>query len=107
YQDRRTVFPLIAAVENTVKGVSTERGSTRMVVAGDSLCLDNELIDTPPANHYFAALAANWLLERPQLMLDGLVPQPVKSYRLVMTPRQLQAVQWLLLAGLPGVVLLL
>jgi len=107
YQDRQGVFPLIAAVEDNIQGVSTERGSTRMVVVGDSLCLDNELIDTPPANHYFAALAANWLLERPQVLLDGLVPQPLRSYRLVMTDQQLQTVQWLLLGGLPGTVLLL
>ena len=107
YQDRQGVFPLIAAVEDNIRGVSTERGSTRMVVVGDSLCLDNELIDTPPANHYFAALTANWLLERPQVLLDGLVPQPLKSYRLVMTNQQLQTVQWLLLGGLPGAVLLL
>jgi hypothetical protein len=107
YQDRRGVFPLIAAVEDNIKGVSTERGSTRMVVVGDSLCLDNELIERPPANHYFAALAVNWLLERPQVLLDGLVPQPTRTFRLVMTNQQLQTVQWLLLAGLPGAVLLL
>ena len=107
YQDRQMVFPLIVAVEDNIQGVSTDRGSTRMVVVGDSLFLDNELIDTPPANHYFAALAANWLLERPQVLLDGLVPQPLKTYRLVLTNQQLQTVQWLLLGGLPGAVLLL
>jgi hypothetical protein len=108
YQDRQASFPLIVAVEDNIQGVSTDRGSTRMAVVGDSLCMDNELIDTPPAaNHYFAALAANWLLERPQVLLQGLVPQPLKTYRLVMTNQQLQTVQWLLLGGLPGAVLLL
>ena len=107
YQDRQGVFSLIVSVEDNIQGVSTERGSTRIVVVGDSLFLDNQLIDTPPANHYFAALTANWLLERPRILLEGLVPQPLKSYRLVMTKQQLQAVQWLLLGGLPAAVLLL
>jgi len=108
YQDQQGVFPLIAAVEQgAVKGVSAERGSTRIIVVGDSLCLDNELIDSLPANHYFAALAVNWLLDRPQVLLEGLVPQPVKDYRLIMTQQQLQTTQWILLAGLPGAVLLL
>jgi hypothetical protein len=107
YQDRQGDFPLAVAVEQgSVRGVSAERGSTRMIVVGDSLCLDNELIDTPPANHYFAALAVNWLLDRPQVLLDGLVPQPVKNYRLIMTRQQLQTAQAVLLAGLPGAVLL-
>lgn len=107
YQDQQGVFPLIAAVEQgIVKGVSAERGSTRIIVVGDSLCLDNELIDTPPANHYFAALAVNWLLDRPQVLLEGIVPQPIKNYRLIMTRQQLQTAQVVLLAGLPGAVLL-
>jgi len=108
FQDKQGVFPLIAAVEQgSIKGVSPERGSTRIIVVGDSLCLDNELINSPPANHYFAALAVNWLLDRPRVLLEGLVPQPVKEYRLIMTQQQLQTTQWLLLAGLPGGVLLL
>lgn len=108
YLDKQGVFPLMVAVEQgIVRGVSAERGSTRMVVVGDSLFLDNELIARPPANHYFAALAVNWLLDRPQILLEGLVPQPVKKYRLVMTEQQLRTAQWILLGGLPGGVLLL
>ena len=107
YRDRQGVFPLMVAVEQgNVKGVSAERGLTRIVVVGDSLFLDNELIDTPPANHYFAALAVNWLLDRPQIALEGLVALPVSNYRLIMTEQQLQTTQWLLLAGLPGTALL-
>ena len=77
----------------------------RMVVVGDSLCMDNELIDTA-GNHYFAALAANWLLDRPQILFEGLLPAPLKEYKLVMTKRQVKTVQWILLAALPGCILL-
>ena len=107
YSDRRGVFPLIATAEQgRVKGITTERGSMRLLVVGDSLALDNELIDSAPGNHYFAALAVDWLLDRPQILLEGLLPRPLKEFRLVMTRQQTRQVQWLFLAGLPGVVLL-
>lgn len=99
-------FALIVAVEQGgVKDVSSERGAMRMVVVGDSLCMDNQLIDTF-GNHYFATLAANWLLDRPQVLFEGLVPVPLKEYRLVMTKRQVSTVRWLLLAAMPGGILL-
>lgn len=108
YSDHTGIFPLIAAAEQgNVKGITTERGAMRMIVVGDSLCFDNELIDSVPANHYFAALAVDWLLDRPQVLLQGLLPSPLKEYRLVMSRSQRQTVQGILLAGLPGVVLLL
>ena len=101
-------FPLMVAVEQGgIKDVTTDRGTTRLVVVGDSLCLDNEIIDTVPANQYFAAQAVNWLLDRPQFLLSGLGPRPLKEYKLIMTESQQQTVQLLLLAGLPGAVLLL
>ena len=110
YQDplreRRGAIPVIAAVEKgSVQGISTDRGATRIVVAGDSLFLSNGLIDYL-ANSDFAGLAINWLLDRTQLM-GGIAPRQVKEYRLVMTHRQILAVRWLLLGGLPGTVLLL
>ena len=106
--DHTGVFPLIAVAEQgSVKGVTTERGAMRMVVVGDSLALDNELIDSTPANHYFAALAVDWLLDRPQVLLQGLLPRPLKEYRLVMSRSQRQMVQGILLGGMPGAVLLL
>ncbi len=108
YLDRQGVFPLIVAVEQgSVRGLSPERGTTRMIIVGDSLCLDNELIESPPANHYFGALAVNWLLDRPQVLLEGILPEPLKDYRLIMTQQQLQRTQLLLLCGLPGSVLLM
>ena len=108
-RDRQaTSFPLIVAAEQGgIKDVNTDHGTTRLVVVGDSLCLDNEIIDTVPGNAYFAALAANWLLDRPQVLLQGLGPRPLKEYKLIMTGSQRQSVQWLLLAGMPGAILLL
>ncbi len=107
YRDQQRAFPLMVAVEQgSIKGLSTDRGSTRIVVVGDSLCLDNQIIDDGAANYYFASQAVNWLLDRPQFILDGLGPRPLKEYKLIMTESQRRSVQWLLLAGMPGAVLI-
>jgi hypothetical protein len=99
-------FPLMVAVEKgAIKDVITERGSTRIVVVGDSLCLANHQIDSA-ANRDFADCAVNWLLERTQL-LAGLGPRPITQYKIVLTRSQLHHAQWVLLAGVPGCVLLL
>lgn len=100
-------YPLIAAVEKgALKGMVTERGTMRVVVAGDSNFLMNSEIDKL-ANREFASYAINWLLNRNQLLETGLGPQPIKEYRLIMTRAQTQAVQWILLAGMPGIALAL
>ena len=101
-------FPLAVAVEKgAIKGVVTERGTTRIVVLGDSFCFSNQLLDSPTyKNQDFAAYLINWLLDRPQL-LEGVGPQAVKEYKLVMTKAQMQSAEWLLLGGLPGGVLVL
>jgi hypothetical protein len=97
-------LPLAVAVEKgALKDVITERGSTRMVVVGDSLFLGNLQIDSA-GNREFAAAAVNWLLERPQL-LGGVGPRPMTEYKIVMTTTQMHQAQWLLLGALPGGVL--
>jgi hypothetical protein len=99
-------FPLMVAVEKgAIKDVITERGSTRMVILGDSLFLGNRQIDSA-ANRDFAGGVVNWLLERTQL-LAGLGPRPITVYKIVMTKTQLHQAQWVLLGALPGSVLLL
>ncbi|MGA3162738.1 MAG: GldG family protein [Verrucomicrobiota bacterium] len=99
-------YPLMAAVEqNSVKGVANPRGSTRIVVAGDSLFLDNRQIESG-ANRNFVGYAVNWLLDRPTL-LEGIGPRPVTEFRLMMTRVQQRNVRWLLLGALPGSVLAL
>jgi ABC-type uncharacterized transport system involved in gliding motility auxiliary subunit len=103
---RKPPFPLMVAVEKgAIKDVITERGSTRIVVVGDSLFLGNLQIESA-ANRDFAGNAVNWLLERTHL-LAGLGPRPITEYRIVMTKAQLRQAQWVLLGALPGSVLFL
>lgn len=104
---REKNIPLLVAVEQgTISGVNTAGGrGTRMVVAGDSDFLDNQVIDSE-GNHDFARLALNWLLQRPQVMLADLGPRPIKEYKLHMTHAQEQMIGALFLAGMPGAVLL-
>ncbi len=98
-------YPLMVAVEKgNVKGVISDHGTTRILVAGDSIFLGNHQIESA-ANRDFATLAVNWLLDRPNLV-EGIGPQPITEYRLVMTRSQLQGAQWMLLGGMPGAVLL-
>ena len=105
--DRRAApqsYPLIAAVEQKpVAGVANARGTTRIIVAGDSIFLGNYYIDGG-ANRDFLNGAANWLLDRPQL-LEGIGPRPVTEFRLMLTKQQRQQLRWLLLGALPGGVL--
>lgn len=99
-------FPLMVAVEKgALKGVIAERGTTRIVVVGDSFFLANRPIDNV-ANRDLAGYMVNWLVDRPKL-LEGLSPRPVAEYRLVMTKAQMQATKWVLLAGMPGAMLAL
>lgn len=97
-------FSLAAAVEKgNVRGVITERGTTRILAVGDSIFLTNHQIESA-GNKDFAHLAVNWLLERTQLM-QGLGPRAVGDYRITLAAEQRHRVQWLLLGVIPGVVL--
>jgi len=101
-------IPLLVAVEQgTITGVNTPGGrGTRMVIAGDSDFLDDRVIDSE-GNHDFARLALTWLLQRPQIMLEGLGPRPIKEYKLHLTHAQTRALGLLFLGGMPGGVLVL
>jgi hypothetical protein len=99
-------YPLIAAVEQKpVAGVAAPLGNTRIVVAGDSLFLDNQIIEAA-ANRDFLNYAVNWLLDRQEL-LAGISPHPITEFRLMLTQKKGQHLDWLLLGALPGGVLLL
>lgn len=99
-------FPLMVAVEkSTLKNVITDRGSTRIIVTGDSTFLGNVCIESL-ANRDFAGYAANWLLDRTE-MLHGLGPQPIKEYQFLLTKAQLQSAEWILLGAMPGSALVL
>jgi len=96
--------PLMVAVEKgTIPGVAADRGSTRMVVVGDSLFLVNANIEFD-ANRDFENLAVNWLLDRAQLLAIG--PRPVHEYKISLTESQMSVARWTLLGAMPGGVLL-
>jgi len=98
-------YPLMAAVEQkNTAGVVNPRGTTRMVITGDSIFLDNLVIEGG-ANRDFLGYAVNWLLDRPQLV-GGIGPRRVSGFRLLMTKAQQREVRWVLLGALPGAVLL-
>ncbi|MEP6662622.1 MAG: Gldg family protein [Verrucomicrobiota bacterium] len=100
-------FPLITAVDyGSIKNVTTQRGVTRILAIGDSLCFDNQNIETK-ANHNFANSAINWLVDRPQLFLADIGAQPIREYKLMLTPAQTRKLQWILLGAMPGSVLFL
>jgi ABC-type uncharacterized transport system involved in gliding motility auxiliary subunit len=101
-------FPLMVAVEKSpIKGVATERGTTRIIVSGDSFLIGNQLIDDhASANLDFAHSAINWLLER-TVLLENLGPKRVQEYNLLMNPGQMKAVKWILRGAMPGGILLL
>lgn len=97
-------YSVAAAVEKgVVRGVSAGRGSTRIVVVGDSFFLANQLIETAN-NRDFAQMAINWLADRSEVM-TGIGPRAVKEYRLLMTQKQMNSLRVLLLAVFPGTVL--
>ena len=97
--------PVAVAVEKgAVKGVTNGRGTTRIVVMGDSIFLGNQMIDSA-ANRDFANYALNWLLNRPELM-EGIGPRPVSEYKILMTQSQVKSAYAILLGGLPGAALL-
>jgi hypothetical protein len=98
--------PVICTVEKaSIKGVFSERGTTAIVVAGDSVFLDNLHIDDSD-DRAFATSAINWLLDQTQL-LQGVGPRAVKEYKLTMTQSQMSHVTWLFLGAMPGAILFL
>lgn len=104
--DVRTNSTIAVAVEKgKLQGLTTDRGTTRAVIVGDSFFWNNNMLDSA-ANRDFASLAVNWLLDRSQL-LGSLPPRPIPQFRVVMTEGQMSAVRWILLLGMPGSVLLL
>ena len=96
---------MVAVEKGTIPGVSADRGSTRLVVIGESILFGNETIDKT-ANHEFASHVINWLLARDE-MLPGLGPKPIREYKLVMTKGQASRANWILLVGMPGSVLVI
>jgi hypothetical protein len=103
-ESRHGQFPLMVAIEKgDTKGIVA--GSTRILVAGDSTFLGNQLIEMA-ANRDFAGFALNWLVDRPQL-LEGVAARPIEQRRLLLTAADRAKAEWVLLGGMPGAALLL
>ena len=94
---------MVAVEKGMIRGVSADRGSTRLVVVGDSLFLSNGYIENM-AHRDFATYAVNWLLARNELLV-GVAPRPIKEYKLTMSQSQRRTVSWILLGAMPGSVL--
>jgi ABC-type uncharacterized transport system involved in gliding motility auxiliary subunit len=102
--DLHTNVSLAVAVEKgKIRNVSADRGTTRIVVVGDSIFWGNRMMESA-SNRDFAFLVINWLLDRSELL--AIPPRPIKEYKLTMTQSQLSVVRLTLLAGMPGAVLL-
>ncbi len=103
-RDRRGSTPIAVAVERgSIAGVSADRGSSRLIIVGESLFLAEPAISSD-ANLDFANLAVNWLLDRPD-HLAGIAPRPINEYRFSLTVAQLYQLRWLLLVLFPGAAL--
>ena len=94
---------LMVAVEKSVPAL--QRGSTRLVVIGDSMLWGNTFIEAD-GNRDFAGLTASWLVNQ-SVLLHDIPRRTIQSYKLTMTHAQLRSVQIILLAVLPGTVLFL
>ncbi len=98
-------FPLMVAVEKgAITGVRADRGTTRLIVIGDSLCFNNQILDSA-GNRFFAGFAVNWLLDRPQAMLE-IPPKTLKDYKITASAVQVRNLGLIMILGFPGAVLL-
>ncbi len=85
------------------EGVAGESG-LRMVVVGDADLASNDQMQNVP-NATFLANAFNWLVDRETLV--GIPPRQPEQVRLNLTRRELGRISWIVLAGLPGLALVL
>ena len=103
-KDSITNVPIMVAVEKGgIRNVSADRGTTRIVVTGESLFLANNAIDRE-GNRQFTTHAINWLLVRNDLLV-AVPPRPMSEYKLTMTDAQMSSVSWILMGALPGSIL--
>ena len=102
-REAATIPVMVAVEKGAIQGIAADRGAARIVVAGDSYFLVNQIIDVE-ANRDLARNAVNWLLSRDALV-QGIGTKSIKEYRIVMTASELATIRWLFLAGFPGGVL--
>jgi ABC-2 type transport system permease protein len=94
---------MVAVEKGGIRNVSADRGTTRIVVTGESLFLANNAIDRE-GNRQFATHAINWLLARNDLLV-AVPPRPMTEYKLTMTDAQMSSASWILMGALPGSIL--
>ena len=94
---------MVAVEKGGIRNVSADRGTTRIVVTGESLFLANNAIDRE-GNRQFATHAINWLLARNDLLV-AVPPRPMSEYKLTMTTAQMSSARWILMGALPGFIL--
>jgi hypothetical protein len=100
-RDWHGVTPVAVAVEKGgLKGVKLERGTTRLVVCGESYFLDNVMMRNP-GNEEFARQSLNWLLGR-TYMVDSIGPRTFTEYTMIVTDSQMTILRWILLGAFPG-----
>jgi hypothetical protein len=95
--DNKGPLTLAVAVESGSPGGNVDIGSTRLVVVGNSRCVADS--EQSEANTALFLNSVNWLLERKSLL--GIPPKPSRSYKIEMTPRQVQIVSLGSMLGLP------
>ena len=98
---RRGAIPVLTSVEAKAAEVSTSPGA-RLLVAGDSFFLSNGRI-RQYGNRNFATLAAGWLTDQFHL-IQGIGPQPMYEFKLMVPDREFQHLSLLMLAVFPGIV---
>lgn len=104
--DRKGEIPLGVAVEKGgLRNVSLQRGSTRLIVVGDSTMLAN-LYMVAPGNEEFARQSINWLLDR-SFLLGSIGPRAFTEYQLSVSDSQRTVLRWILLGAMPGGVFVL
>ncbi len=96
---------MVAVEKGGIRNVTADRGTTRIVVAGESLFLANDWIDRA-ANRQFATHAVNWLLARNDLIV-AVPPRPLAEYKLTLTDAQKSGASWMMMGVVPGFILFL
>lgn len=101
--DRPGPIGVAVAVERgPVPGIDVQIQSTRMVVFGDSAFVSNGGLTGGDEDFFMSAL--NWLLDREEMM--GIAPRDIDAIKLVMDRHASRRLLAWVLAGLPGMVML-
>lgn len=99
--DRKGKISLAVAVEKGgLRNVALQRGTTRLVVVGDSHMLDNQYM-IAPGNEEFARQSINWLLDR-SFLLGSIGPRAFTEYQLSVTDSQMTFLRGVMLGAMPG-----